>query len=87
MCKDLSKIKTVDLLNETSRLLSQATTRLELGIEDRKLISDYNGEIERMINSLEEAEGELEESLIEQDRQDGLRLRSQNQIPQEGGSK
>lgn len=84
MYRDLSKIRTVDLLNETSRLLSQATTRLEIDMEDRSLIGDYNGEIERMINSLEEAEDELEESLLEQDRRDGLRLRSQNQIPQEG---
>ncbi len=85
MDRDLSKVKTIDLISESLVLLSAAEGRYDLEDNDQESITNFLDEkLGPMRDELMEKKDELEESLLEQDRRDGLRLRSQNQIPQEG---
>lgn len=83
MAKDLTEDRTEDLLYQMHHIMDEVSTRLELAQDDRDYLTDCTEEIRRMIDYVEENEGQLAESIEAQDRREGQRLMYQSQIEQQ----
>lgn len=83
MLRDLTEDKTDGLLYQMHHIMDEVSTRLELTQDDRDCLADCSDEILRMINYVEENEGQLAESIEAQDRREGQRIMYQSQMEQQ----